>query len=71
MELDKIINLVNRVDCWSQENDKELDNQFACIYNKAVYTDNGWEGIAKQEPYIFDMAYRLALKHIDRVPEDY
>lgn len=71
MELNEKIRLVHKVDSWSQENDRELDNQFSCIYDKAIYTDNGWEDIATKEPCIFDMAYRLALKHENRVTEDY
>jgi len=57
------IKLVEKVDSWAQEHNKELDNQFSFIFSKANTGSEGWRGIAKNEPDIFNNALKISKKY--------
>ena len=61
------VELVNKVDRWSQDNDSKLDELFQEIYEQANNTGYGWESVKKSSPELFEQALALAMENENKL----
>ena len=65
----EMIQLVNDVDSWAQRSNKIVDRQLESIYRRAQGTDNGWGGVAKEDPSSFYKALAIAHEYKHMIGE--